>query len=122
MIQSSLKSALTTITHFEDLHTLQQLDESGLRIATTSGSLRKVFGSMKNVFGEQNLGNSVIRSLQNKYILVNSTQTALDRVALYRNVSCIERMTDTRVTLSVSITLKTLLVFVDNKLNSTLIP
>lgn len=91
------------MAHFDDIHTLQQLDDRGLRIGTSSGSLRKVFGSMDNVFGERNYSSSVIKSLQSKYILINSSEPALDRVAYDGNVCCIERFADSKVRLSVSV-------------------
>lgn len=59
---------------------------------------------MENVFGERNLSNAMIRSLQQKYIRINSTKPALDRVAFDRNICCIERLSDVKVILSVSIT------------------
>lgn len=58
---------------------------------------------MDNVFGAQSFSNSIIRSLKRKYILVNSTQAALDAVAYDGNICCIERLTDVKVILSVSI-------------------
>lgn len=97
-----MKTAFTTITHFDDIHTLKQLDERGFSIGTSSGSLKKVFGSMDNVFGSQNFSNPVIRSLQRKYKLINSTKPALDLVAYDKNICCIERLTDAKVILSVS--------------------
>lgn len=81
---------------------MKELDRRGLPIGTSSGSLRKVFGSMDNVFGAQSFSNSIIRSLKKKYILVNSTQAALDAVAYDGNICCIERLTDVKVILSVS--------------------
>lgn len=57
---------------------------------------------MDNVFGERNLSSSVIQSLQQKYIRINSTKPALDRVAYDRNICCIERLSDVKVILSVS--------------------
>lgn len=57
---------------------------------------------MDNVFGAQSFSNSIIRSLKKKYILVNSTQAALDAVAYDGNICCIERLTDVKVILSVS--------------------
>lgn len=94
--------AFTTITHFKDIHTLEQLDFSGLKIGSASGSLKKVFGSMENVFGWRNMSTRTVRSLQNKYVFINSTRPALDRVANDGDICCIERLTDVKVILSVS--------------------
>lgn len=102
IFQSSLKSSFTTITHFKDIKTLKELDERGLPIGTSSGSLKKVFGSMENVFGSQNFSNTIIKSLKQKYILINSTKPGLDLVAYDKNVCCIERLTDCKLFLSVS--------------------
>lgn len=120
--QSSLKTAFTTVTHFKDIQTLEQLDQSGLLIGTTSGSLRKVFGSMENVFGAQNFSSSVIKSLKKKYILINSSNAAIDVVARNRNICCIERLTDSRIILSVRQTLATKSFYMWKKPNSKLFP
>lgn len=95
--------AFTTVTHFEDIHTLEQLDSRGLKIGAASGSLKKVFGSMENVFGWRNMSSPTIKSLQDKYIVINSSRSALDRVAKDGNICCIERFTDVKVILSVGV-------------------
>lgn len=95
--------AFTTVTHFEDIHTLAQLDARGLQIGAASGSLRKVFGSMENVFGWRNMSSPTVKSLQDKYVIINSMRPALDRVANDGDICCIERLTDVKVILSVSI-------------------
>lgn len=96
-----MKTALTTVTYFDDIHTLKQLDERDLRIGTSSGSLKKVFGTMDNVFGDRNCSSSIIKSLKSKYILLNTTAPALDKVVYDGNICCIERYFDSKLRLSV---------------------
>lgn len=98
-----MKTSFTTNAHFKDIHTLQQLDESSFPIGTSSGKLRNVFGSMENVFGWRNISSTTIRSLQDKYIKINSTIPALDLVAYEKNICCIERFMDAKVIYSVII-------------------
>lgn len=57
---------------------------------------------MENVFGDTNYSSAIIKSLKSKYILLNSTSPALDRVVYGGKMCCIERFTDSRVRLSVS--------------------
>lgn len=98
-----MKTAFTTITHFKDINTLKQLDQRGFPIGTSSGSLRKVFGSMENVFGADNFSSPVIQSLKKKYIWNKSTKPALDAVVYKKNICAIERLTDCQLITSVTI-------------------
>lgn len=76
------------------IQSLQELDESGFEIGTSSGSLKKVFG-------EYSLGTPLIRSLASKYKMMNTTTPTIARAAYQRDICCIERLTDITVIIAV---------------------
>lgn len=94
--QGSLTTSFSTDTYFKDINTLKELDESGLKIATSSGSL-------KNIFGTHNSGSAVVRRLAAKYQLLNSTKPIIERTAYERDICCVERLNDISVIIAVSL-------------------
>lgn len=84
--QSSLVTSFTTDTYYRNIKTLQEFDESGLKIGTTSVSLAEIFGSD---------GNPLYKTLRNKIILINGS--SMDRAALKRDIAAIERNADAKM-------------------------
>lgn len=81
----TLVQSFTTTSHYPDINTLEQLDASGLSIAT---SLR--------VF--DNNSSDVISRLHSKITAINST--ALNRAAYQRDVAAMERKEDAKFLIS----------------------
>lgn len=90
--QGSLTTSFFKDSFFKDINTLSELDESGLHIGTSSGSL-------SNVFGPSNQSRGTIKSLITKFHLIN--QTAIDQTAFDRNICCIERISDIKIIIAV---------------------
>lgn len=88
-----MTTSFSTDTYFKDINTLEDLDTSGMRIGTSSGSL-------KNIFGSEIQGNPVVQSLADKFDLINTT--AIDRTAYNRDICCIERLTDISIIIKVN--------------------
>lgn len=97
-LQGSLTTSFSTDTYYKDVNTLSELDESGLRIGTSSGSL-------KNVFGATDIASPLIRSLASKFFLLNSKIPMINRTAYYRDYCCIERLTDISIIIAVSLSI-----------------
>lgn len=91
-----MTTSFSTVSYYKDIDTLNELDKSGLHIGTSSGSLR-------NIFGTQNLGTAVVRSLAKKYKLLNTTVPTISRTAYKRDICCIERLTDIAVIIAVKL-------------------
>lgn len=91
--------SFSTVTYYKDITNLKELDESGLPIGTSSGSL-------KNLFGEKSIGSPLIWSLASKYKLLNTTVATIDRTAHDRDICCVERLTDISIIIAVSLLLK----------------
>lgn len=87
-------TSFSTDQYYKDINTLEELDESGLEIGTSSGSL-------KNLFGEKSLGTPIIRSLASKYKMISTTTPIIARAAYQRDICAIERLTDIRVIIAV---------------------
>lgn len=92
-----MTTSFSTDTYFKDISTLKELDNSGLRIGTSSGSL-------KDIFGKHNLGGPVVRALAAKFLFLNSTRPTIERTAHERDICCIERLADISVIIAVSTT------------------
>lgn len=90
--QGSLTTSFSTISHYKDIDTLEELDNSGLPIGTTSASLA-------NVFGDD--GHPVIQSLASKFKVYNSSEPVRDRTAFNRDICAIERFADVKVIIAV---------------------
>lgn len=92
--QGTLVTSFSTDQYYKDINTLKELDESGLEIGTSSGSL-------KNLFGEPSLGTPLIRSLASKYKMINTSTPIITRAAYERDICAVERLTDIRVIIAV---------------------
>lgn len=80
--------------YYKDIDTLEELDESGLPIGTTSGSLGNIF--------KEDLGSPLIKSLQSKYTVANISDVAtIERTAFARDICCVERLTDIKMIIAV---------------------
>lgn len=77
------------------MSTLKELDESGLHIGTSSGSLR-------NLFGVEDRESDLMKSLASKFDVLNTTETVIKRTAEKRDICCIERKTDLSIIMTVS--------------------
>lgn len=89
-------TSYSTVTYYKDISTLKELDESGLPIGTSSGSLA-------GIFGKNNSGGPVIRSLAGKYYFLNTTIPTIERTAYKRDICCVERLTDISVIIAVNL-------------------
>lgn len=74
---------------------MKELDESGLHIGTSSGSLKSLFGG-----GERE--SDLMKSLASKFHVFNTSSPVIERTANSRDICCIERKTDFSVILTVS--------------------
>lgn len=90
-LKGSLTRSFSTTTFYQDITTLEQLEESGLPIGTASNY-------MANIFGDDSL--PVIKSLQSRIKVLDDSFT-LDRTAKNRDMCGIERMTDIKVIIAV---------------------
>ncbi|XP_037912067.1 uncharacterized protein LOC119652196 [Hermetia illucens] len=84
--QGSLTTSYSTKSYYADIHTLKQLDESGLPIGTSSRNLANILDSDNN---------PVLNSLQKKFII--SSVPVIDQTAFKRDICCIERASDITV-------------------------
>lgn len=84
--------------YYKDIDTLEELDESGLQIGTTSGSLGNIF--------EEDYGSQLIKSLESKYIVTNESSIlhtpTIERTAYARDICSVERLTDVTMIIAVS--------------------
>lgn len=82
--------------YYKDIDTLEELDESGYPIGTTSGSLGNIF--------KEDFGSPLIKSLESKYTISNITSIAtIERTAYTRDICCVERQTDIKVIIAVGV-------------------
>lgn len=93
-----MTTSFSTVSYYKDINTLEDLDESGLYVATSSGSLRNLFGSDT----QENEGKPAVRSLAKKFLLLNVTEPIITRAATRRDICSIERLTDIGLILAVN--------------------
>lgn len=79
-------TSFSTTSFYKDINTLQELDDSGLPIGTSSRSLLDIFGDREN---------PLLASLQDKFIIMKTA--AYDRAIEKRDVCCVERKSDITV-------------------------
>lgn len=72
---------------------MEQLDQSGLRIFTTSASL-------KNIFGGEN-ESPLLKSLQKKHLMYTDNKKPIDHAAYERNMCSVERYSDVTIIIKV---------------------
>lgn len=94
--QGSLTTSYSTVSYFKDIDTLKELDESGLHIGTSSGSLSKLLGDQEDE-------SAVVKSLRKKFHLFNTSDPVIDRTASKRDICCVERKTDISIIITVSL-------------------
>lgn len=102
-LKGSLTRSFSTVSYYKDIDTLAELDQSGLRIGTSSGSLQSIFTGANNSHG-------AIRSLSKKFhIYQNATKSTILRTAYDRDICCIERWNDIGVIIPVKYEFKTIM-------------
>lgn len=95
-LQGTLTGSYSSESYYKDINTLEELDQSGLPIGTSSGSLGSIF--------DQHFGSKLIESLDSKYhVFTNTTDVTIDRTASKRDICSIERLTDVSVIIAVSL-------------------
>lgn len=102
-VQGTLTTSYSTTTYYKDINSLQDLDDSGLPLGTTSNSLIGIFGT-----GDSPL----LKSLISKFYLLSGATATIDRTAYDRDICCIERCADIKVIIAVSVNI---LVFIEGK-------
>lgn len=91
--QGSLVTSYTTTSYYRNINSLQQLDESGLRIGTASMGLADVF------VNDSSLG----RSLKSKVVIINSNNT-MHRAAYQKDLAVLERKEDAKMRIKLEFT------------------
>lgn len=81
--------------YYKDIDTLEELDEIGLPIGTTSGSLGNIF--------KLHYGSTVIQSLASKFTVSNYSvvPSTIERTAWARDICSVERLNDVKVIIAV---------------------
>lgn len=91
-LQGSLTTSFSTVSHYKDIDTLEELDKSGLTIGTTSASLSNIFGDDEH---------PLIQSLARKFKILSSNAPVIERAAYNRDICCVERFADIKVIIAV---------------------
>lgn len=92
IFQGSLTTSFSTVSHYKDIDTLEELDKSGLTIGTTSASLSNIFG---------NDDHPLIQSLAKKFKILSSNVPVIEKAAFNRDICCVERFADIKVIIAV---------------------
>lgn len=89
-------TAYTRSLYYRNINTLQQLDESGMKISVSAPPLL-------NVFGNNQTRSDVLRSLKTKLIVFDYKGFgAFERTAEKRDICVIERYSDIQIIIKVN--------------------
>lgn len=89
-----MATAFTTPMFYKNIDTLSELDKSNLQIGTNNPTLIENFGLN---------GNPVQRLLLKKVKYFNGSSAIIDRVAIQRDISALERYSDLSLIISVKL-------------------